>query len=136
MPDFLRESPHTSAARSRARLTMTSLLILSLLPVVTTGPLPVGLKDTGPSPANILFIPAFACSSVSVLSLERRTHFNFYDGLQTEAWILRQFRFNFAMESSSVITGYATRFAPHADCANIPIRAPPCRYNRKIVIQS
>jgi len=134
MPGFLREGQIMSAAKNKLRQTIIFLLVLSLFPAVTTKP--VGFPNTGVSPKNILFIPAFACGSISAFTLDRRTNFNPFDGLQTEAWILRQIQFDFARESSSFITGYDTRFAPHADFADIPIRASPCRHNRKFVINS
>jgi hypothetical protein len=124
------------AAKNKVRLIIKLLLVLFLLPVVMTTQSPVGLKDTGASPPTFLFIPAFACSPVSVFTLDRRTHFNSFDELHTDALIFRQFRFNFAKQSSSDIAGYAFRFAPRADFADIPIRASPCHHKRNFVINS
>lgn len=125
-----------SAAKNKVRLTITLLLVLTLLPVVTTTRSPTGLKDTGANPTNILFIPAFACGSVSVFTLDRRTNLNSFDELPTDALILRQIQLDFAGEFSFFIAGYDTCFAPLSDFAAIPIRASPWHPKRKFVINA
>jgi hypothetical protein len=122
-----------SAAKEKLQLIIKLLLVLALLPVVTTTQSPVDLINAGASPTKILFIPAFARSSVSVFTLDGRTNFDSFNELHTDLWVLRHILVDFSQGSSCLITGYNTCFSPRADRAAIPIRASPCRHKRKSV---
>jgi hypothetical protein len=125
-----------SAAKNKVGRIINLLLVLSLLQIVTSARLSVGLQNTVASPKNTLEAPSFAGCSVSIFNLDRRSNSNSFDGPYADALISKQIQYYFIRESSSFITEYCTNFTPRTNRAAIPIRASPGRHKTNFVINA
>lgn len=116
-----------SATKNQARLTLSLLLALALLPVFPKPQLPVGLQYTGEKKETVLLDTGISCSEVYLFTFDKRPHFNGLDGLFSNAEIPERNRFDGIWKSSGCLTEDRARFIHRAERRAIPIRASPCR---------